>query len=284
MSSAVEHSPADVVEPSADPSIDLDLPPYRRPLMDYQTIRVPLATVPFIIGLVLWQVISTRKIDIFKYALATPHQAVTALRSDLSSSPMYHAIWVTMQEFLLGIGIGAATGIVFGILLALVPILHTMTWPAVVFFQSVPKLALAPLLLLIFGFGIASKAAVASSIAFFPVLVGVIEGLHSTRHDEMELMTSLTASRWQRFFTIRVPRAIPATFGGFQVGAVFALMSAVVTEFLGASAGLGYLIQLRSTQLQTGGVFSALIVLSVIGVAVGLILSTVGARLSRWEE
>lgn len=247
-------------------------------------VRIGLALVPFVLAIGVWQLLSAANIEALKYAVPTPAATLDQLAADLSSTLFWSSVWLTMQEFLLGLLIGALAGVLLGAALGLVRLLYVITWPAVVFFQAIPKIALAPLMVIIFGFGIGSKVALAASISFFPILVGVIGGVRSVRSEEIELLRSLKATRWQQFVTIRLPRALPSTFGGFQVGAVFALMAAVVTEFLGANAGLGYLIQLRSSQLQSAGVFSALIILSVIGVTVSLLLATVDNRLSQWDE
>lgn len=246
--------------------------------------RILLAALPFLALLGIWQWIANAGVEALRYAVPTPADTFRQMGTDLSNSAVYSSIWTTIQEFLIGLSIGAVTGIIVGAFLGLVPLLYVITWPAVVFFQAIPKIALAPLMIIIFGFGIGSKVALAASISFFPILVGVIGGVRSVRSEEIDLLRSLKASKWQQFATIRIPRALPSTFGGFQVGAVFALMAAVVTEFLGASSGIGYLIQLRSSQLQTPGVFSGLIILSAIGVAVSLVLESIGNRLSQWDE
>lgn len=246
--------------------------------------RILLTLIPFAVALILWQAIAGLHIEALRYAVATPSATFAQLLVDLRDPSMWNSVWITMQEFLLGLAIGVVAGVLLGAMLGLVQILYVITWPAVVFVQAIPKIALAPLMIIIFGFGIGSKVALAASISFFPILVGVIGGVRSVRVEEIELMRSLNASKWQQFASIRIPRALPSTFGGFQVGAVFALMGAVVTEFVGANAGIGFLIQLRSSQLQVAGVFSALIILSVIGVAVSLLLSAVDNRLSQWDE
>jgi NitT/TauT family transport system permease protein len=156
-------------------------------------------------------------------------------------------------------------------------------YPLLVFFQAVPKVALAPVWLIAFGFGIGSKIALAAMVAFFPLLVGVIVGMAATRREEFELMRSLRASAWQIFRKVRVPRAIPSIFGALEVAILFALIGAVVGEFVGAQAGLGYLIQFRSARLDLGGVFSPLIVLSIIGLVLDLSAKWLGRRLMRWE-
>lgn len=274
---------ASVIVPDTAPLTEA-FPADARHWHERRPVRLALMAVPFLLILAMWQLLAVRNIEALAYAIPTPADTFAQLGADITSRLIYDAIAITMLEFALGLAIGATLGILVGAPLGLVRAVHDIVWPTVVFFQAIPKIALAPLMVIIFGFGIGSKVALAASISFFPILVGVINGVRSVRSEELDLMSSLNSSRWQQFVTIRVPRALPSTFGGFQVGAIFALMAAVVTEFLGATAGLGYLIQLRSTQLQTAGVFSVLFILSVIGVSVSLLLSAVANRLSRWEE
>jgi NitT/TauT family transport system permease protein len=136
--------------------------------------------------------------------------------------------------------------------------------------------------LIAFGFGMGSKIALAAMIGFFPLLVGVIVGMSAIRREEVELMRSLKASQWQIFCKVQVPRALPSIFGGLEVGALFALIGAVVGEFVGARGGLGYLIEFRSSRLDLPGIFSPLIVLSVIGVIMDLGTKAIGKRLMHW--
>jgi NitT/TauT family transport system permease protein len=115
------------------------------------------------------------------------------------------------------------------------------------------------------------------------MLVGVIVGMSAMRREEVELMRSLKASQWQIFTKVQLPRAIPSIFGGLEVGLLFALIGAVVGEFVGARAGLGYLINFRSSRLDLPGVFSPLIVLALIGLALDLAAKFAGRRLMTWQ-
>src|SRR5262249_31225109 len=142
---------------------------------------------------------------------------------------------------------------------------------------------LAPLWLIVFGYGLGSKIALAAMVAFFPMLVGVVVGMKATRIEEFELMRMLRATRWQVFRKVRLPRAVPSMFGGLEVGGIFALVGAVVGEFVGARGGLGYLIEFRSARLDLPGIFSPLIVLSLIGVVLDLGVKALGKRLMSWE-
>lgn len=242
-----------------------------------------LGAVPFIVVLGLWELIGILDIQTLKYVIPTPESVAVALWSDVTSGEMAHHFLVTMSEVLLGLLIAIGLAVFLGVIIGSSPILERAFYPAIVFFQAVPKVALAPLWLIVFGFGIGSKVALAAMVGFFPLLVGVIVGLGAMRREERELMRSLRAKPWQIFVKVQIPRALPSIFGGLEVGALFALIGAVVGEFVGARAGLGYLIQFRSSRLDLPGVFSPLIILAVVGLLLDLGTKYLGKRLMRWE-
>jgi NitT/TauT family transport system permease protein len=151
-------------------------------------------------------------------------------------------------------------------------------------FQALPKIAIAPLLILWLGFGIWSKVAMAAMIAFFPVMVNVITGLRAVNRDVLELMKSLSATDWQVFRLVRLPNALPYLFAGLDVAIVFSLLAAIVAEFVGSQAGMGNLILQMNFQLDVAGVFAVLIILSALGVALHLIVVHLQRRLLFWSS
>ena len=256
----------------------------RRELVDHRWARLVLGLIPFAVGAGVWQLISIWDPPSLRLAVPTLTDTWKALRKDLTNSDTYYHIWVTLQEVGLGLFFAVVIGIALGIAMGMFKWVNVMLYPAIVGFQAIPKAALAPLMILLFGFGITSKVVVVFTVAVFPIMVGVRQGMMATRRDELDLMRSLRCSKTRAFLTIRVPRAIPSAFGGFQIAMVVALLVAIVAEFLGASEGLGYTINLRSARLDIAGVFSGLIILAAIGVILTLGLAALGARLSRWEE
>jgi NitT/TauT family transport system permease protein len=210
---------------------------------------------------------------------------VHALFSDVFVTHVgVRAAETTLKEAALGLLVAGALGLIIGSLMGLVRIVELVLYPLVITIQSVPKIALAPLMLLIFGFGIGSKVATAAIVAFLPILVNVMHSMKLQRLDEVDMLRSLGASRWQLFYKLRVLRALPVIFAGFQVGVVFALLGAVVGEFLSGSAGLGYLVNLRTNQLQVPGLFSAIIILAAIGIILNLMLRLAGRVFANWQE
>jgi NitT/TauT family transport system permease protein len=244
---------------------------------------IALGAAPFVIGLALWELLTRLELPSLRYVIPSPEAVARAIYSDFRSGEILGHLSITMSEVSMGLAIAIGSAVVLGVIIGRSPLLERAFYPAIVFFQALPKVALAPLWLIAFGFGIGSKIALAAMIGFFPLLVGVIVGMSAIRREEIELMRSLKASPWQIFVKVQVPRAVPSIFGGLEVGVLFALIGAVVGEFVGARGGLGYLIEFRSSRLDLPGIFSPLIVLSVIGVLMDLATKAVGKRLMHWE-
>jgi NitT/TauT family transport system permease protein len=138
-------------------------------------------------------------------------------------------------------------------------------YPLIVLFQTVPKVALAPIFILWFGYDLAPKISLIVVIAFFPVAIDMLAGLQSVEPSFVALMRSVGASRTEILRRVRIPHSLPHLMAGLKVAITFSVIGAIVGEFAGASAGLGYVIQFASTQLETPLVFAALVVVSVVG-------------------
>jgi NitT/TauT family transport system permease protein len=178
------------------------------------------------------------------------------------------AALVTLEETLYGFLIGSVLGIGLAVALSEVRPLRRLLQPYVVALQAVPKVAVAPLFLIWFGFDIESKIALVVSIMFFPVLVNTLVGLDSVDDDQLELMRAYRATRWQTLRRVKVYVALPYVFAAFEVCLVLSLTAAVVAEMLGSGTtmGLGSLINIYSARMSSAGVFAVLVVLSVLGV------------------
>jgi len=135
-----------------------------------------------------------------------------------------------------------------------------------------------------FGFGITSKIVIAATVAFFPILVSVIAGLRAIEPDKVELMRSLHASKWQIFRMAQLPNALPIIFAGLQVAIVFSILGAIVGEFVGSRSGLGNLILQANTNLDTAGVFGALVCLSIMGIVLHVAMTWLQRRLVFWAN
>jgi NitT/TauT family transport system permease protein len=188
----------------------------------------------------------------------------------------------TTTEVLAGFALGVAAGFAFGVMVALVPSVEKFMYPYIVALQTVPKVAIAPLFLIWFGYGISSKIVIAALVCFFPVLVSVMSAFHTTDRDQLDMMKAFGATRWQTFRHLRTFAALPTIFAGIEIASVFAVIGALVGEFVGAQAGLGYLISVLNFNIDVPGVFAILIVLSLLGSFLHAIVRFIGRRSVFW--
>lgn len=198
-------------------------------------------------------------------------------------SLLRHAV-ATLTEVLLGLCLGVSTAAGLGYVLARFTWLEQMLSPYIVASQSVPVVAIAPLLVIWFGAGLLSKVLIAALIVFFPILINTIVGLRSVPVGLRDLMRSLQASPWQTFRLLEIPSALPVFLGGLKVGATLAVIGAVVGEFVGADRGLGFMVNLGRGMYDTALVFVA--VFSLITMAMLLYASVVflESKLLSWQK
>lgn len=189
----------------------------------------------------------------------------------------------TLLETLLGFIVGSALAFSLGTVVALSRRVEYFLYPFIVMFQAMPKVALAPLIVVWFGLGLQSKVINAALVAFFPLMVNTIVGLRSAEEDRINLMRSLAASKWQIFWMLRLPNALPYIFAGLEIAMIFSLIGAIVGEFIGAEKGLGMLIQSMNTNVDVAGQFSVLLILSVLGLVLNGSVAMVRRRLLFWD-
>ncbi|MBC5767727.1 ABC transporter permease [Ramlibacter albus] len=222
-----------------------------------------------------------------KFLIPPVSDIAVALWRGLATSPMakdglwYHS-GVTLIEILLGFFVGSAIGLAIGVIVSQMPRLEAILEPYVAALQSLPKVAVAPIIVVWLGFGIGSKVAIICLLTFFPVLVTSIAGFKAVDPDRIDLLRSLSATPWQIFRKAKFPSALPYIFAGLNMAAAFAVVGAIVGEFVGAQAGLGVLILQMEAQMDTGGSFSVFIVLSVIGIVLTAILRRIQQRVLHW--
>lgn len=243
--------------------------------------------VVFVVLVLVWEA-AVRYWQVPVYILPAPSQIWTALLNGLSLENAWgperfyiHAA-ITLLEAALGFGIGVVTGVGMGALIAQSPVLESIVKPYVMGFQSLPKVAIAPLVVLWFGFGLESKVVLVALLVFFPLMINSIAGFRSVEREMMELLRSLSASRWQTFRTIRVPAALPYIFAGLEMGVVYALLGAVVGEFVGGTQGLGVLVIQLTAAMDVAGMFAVLILLAALGAAASKLLQLVRSRVLYW--
>ena len=238
--------------------------PSRRRVGSAVTVIVSLAT-----GLLAWEVL-VRAFQIPSYVLPDPGAVARALVAGLWDSPLrrtsfwYH-LGDTLFATVIGFLIGAALGVVLAALMAEFRTFERAIFPYVAALQSLPKVAIAPLYIIWFGYQSSSKIAMAATLALFPILLNSLQGFLSVDRDRLELVGSLDASRWQTFRFIKLPASLPIIFAGLNLGIVYGLLGTLVAEFIGGQRGMGVLVlQLQSVN-DTAGVFAVLVVLAVVG-------------------
>jgi NitT/TauT family transport system permease protein len=172
----------------------------------------------------------------------------------------------TLQEVIIGFSLSIVVGLGLATLIVSNRTAEKLIMPFVISLKTVPKIALAPILIIWFGYGLMPKVAIAFLISFFPILIGAIIGLRSAEREMIQLVRSMGASTLQTFVKIRFPKALPSIFGGLRIGIVQAVIGAIVAEYLASESGLGYLQLIAQSRLDTPLLFSTVIVLSLLGV------------------
>lgn len=241
-----------------------------------------LTVLVFVGCLVLWWGY-IRYAHLSPLVLPTPYEVFLSLIHNTSNGYLLENGWVTLSEILLGFGLGSALGIALGTVSALNPLTRRVLSPYIVASQAMPKLAMAPIMVIWLGFGIAPKVVVAALICFFPLFENTVVGLTSIDPDEAELFRSLTASSWQTFFKLRVPHALPIIFTGLRVAITLAVVGAVVGEYVGANRGLGALIIVAQGSFDTPLMFALFIYLTIIGIVFYKIMEYLERTFFAWR-
>jgi NitT/TauT family transport system permease protein len=245
--------------------------------------EIPLSIALFVVTVGGWE-LACRFLDVPIIIVPPPSRVAAALWQMLVNGDMLVHFGVTAYETLVGFVFGALFGLVLGGLVAQFPLLERTLYPYIVAFQTLPKVAIAPIIVIWFGYGVTSKIVITATIAFFPLLANTIVGLRAVPQDQVELMVAFTASRWQVFWKARIPQALPYIFVGLDVAIVLSVIGAIVGEFVGSQAGLGYLILQKNFNMDMSGVFAILIVLSLFGIGLHMIVNAIQRRVVFWME
>lgn len=194
------------------------------------------------------------------------------------------ALWITTQEVILGFLAAAITGFVLGVVVGETRLGEKAVMPYLVALNALPKVAFAPVFVAWFGFGINSKIVMALFIAFFPMIVSTAAGLYAVSADSLMLFQSMEASKWQTLRKLKLPSALPFIFAGLKTAAVFAVVGAVVGEYLGGGKGLGELIRLSAQTLRIDRVFAMIFYLGIIGLILYGFVAWVERKLLFWQK
>lgn len=226
--------------------------------------RWALTALLLVLAVAAWQIVASLP-GVDRLILASPGETLRALRHDRSL--LLDNAWVTLVEAALGLAAGLVFGATVAIGMHLVRPLRDAAYPLLVASQAIPVLVFAPLLVLAFDFGIGPKIAIVALICFFPITVNLLDGLRDTEPDLLKLMRSLGASRLQTLRKVELPACLPFLFSGLRVAASVAVIGAVFGEWAGADRGLGRLVLLGSTQLETPRTYAGVVLLTVMAVA-----------------
>jgi len=242
-----------------------------------------------VIALVAAWEAASRLLHLPSYILPAPEAVVHALWSGLAVSPTsplgyYLPLWGTFHNAAVGFFVGAGAGLVLGSLMAESRVIEKLLMPYAFALQSLPKVAIAPLVVIWFGFGDGSKVAIAALLAFFPVLINSFTGLRATEPERLDLMRSLSASRFETYRIVKLPSAAPYIFAGLDMAVVYALLGTIVAEFLGAQQGMGVVITQAQSITDVAGVFAALVILGVMGVLLHTLMRRLERRVVHWSR
>jgi NitT/TauT family transport system permease protein len=216
----------------------------------------------FALLLGLWEGL-VRLLDVKLYILPAPSFVVVALWNKWAT--IGTAAWYTAQPMLIGFAFAIVIGVLLALMFAVSRWIESLVYPQIVFLQIIPKIAIAPLFMIWFGYGLTSKVLIVFLLSFFPVVVAAVQAFRSIDPDIMDLARITGASPIRMFWRVQIPHALPTLFTGFKVAAALAATAAVVAEFVSSDRGLGYLLVDYTNRFDTPGVFAAILVLSIMG-------------------
>ncbi|MGH8965698.1 MAG: ABC transporter permease, partial [Actinomycetes bacterium] len=217
-----------------------------------------------------------------RLVLPAPSRVAAVLWDGVADGSYWSATWATMGPTFAGFALSAAVAITMGAVLASVPRLEAVVMPLVFAIQSTPKIAIAPLIVLWLGFGVTGKITVVAVVSFFPILVNTLAGMRIQERDRVDLLRALGAGKMQLLRYIRLPNALPYIFAGLHVGIIFALIGAVVAEFVGSDSGLGYQLMQQKALFDVPGVFGSIVLLMVCGIVLDKLLAFLERRIVFW--
>jgi NitT/TauT family transport system permease protein len=240
----------------------------------------------FVVFVSLWQ-LSTSLGLVSPIILPTPLETLNDLifvgTNLLTGEYMLPALWITIKEVLYGFALAIAIGFSLGVLVGETSFGERAVMPYLVGIDTMPKVAFAPLFVAWLGFGIESKVALAAFIATFPIVVGTAAGLHAADENSRMLFKTMGATRLQTLFKMKLPKGLPQIFTGLKIGAVGVMAGAITGEFLGGGKGFGELIRVAASQLNTPRVFSLILYLSLLGLALYALVSYAQRRIVFWH-
>jgi NitT/TauT family transport system permease protein len=258
-------------------------PPDKKGFDRLAALRAMILPFALIFAILLWGLVVRLGI-IQPFLLPSPGMVWTRLMQTLADGSLLRHTLVTLKEVLAGLGLGVIAATALGYLLAKSQVVERLLSPFIIASQSVPVVAIAPLLIIWFGPGSSSKVLICALIVFFPVLVNTVVGLRSVPEELHDLMRSLQATRWQQVRYLEIPAALPVFLGGLRIGATLAVIGAVVGEFVGSDRGLGFLINVGNGQYDTPLMFVAVFTLVAMALSLYGLVVFAENRLLSWRQ
>lgn len=232
--------------------------------------------------LAIWQ-FCAEVLGVSKILLPPPIEVWSALVDGFANGEFLMNTWVTTQEVILGFLAGSAAGVIVGIAVTRWRFVELAIYPLIVAFQALPKIAVAPLIVTALGLGLASKITISVLVSFFPLLVNVIAGVRSVPPQQVDLLRALSASQGTIYRKIKLPGALPYIFAGLDVAIILSVIGAIVGEFVGSAAGLGYLVQAKNFQLDVPATYAVLVVLMAMGLVFHGVIRLIGRKVVHWQ-
>jgi NitT/TauT family transport system permease protein/putative hydroxymethylpyrimidine transport system permease protein len=220
-------------------------------------------------------------LNLEEFLVASPAEIASSLWENRAL--LAENAWITLREVVLGFGCGLIAGLGFAVALHFSETLRRATYPLLVASQAIPIVAIAPILIVLFGFGLWPKLVIVALICFFPITVNTLDGLRSVDGDAITMMRTLDGTRWQIFHRVEAPTALPNAFSGAKVAIAVAVIGAVFAEWAGASSGLGFLIRQDNAQLETARLFAEVVVLALMAIGLFGLLALVERRVVTWR-
>ncbi len=231
---------------------------------------------------VAWQVI-VHLAGLPEYLMPVPTEVARSLGTDWTPI-LGSATLTTLREVLIGFVIASALGVGIAVVLHLFGPLRRAVYPLLIASQTIPVVVLAPILVVLFGYGIVPKLVIVALICFFPIVVNGLDGLRSVDDDFIRMMRTLDASRFAIFRRVEFPAALPLIFSGMRIAATFASIGAVFGEWAGSNAGLGYVMLEATPNLQTARIFAAIVILTLTSIALFGIVSIAERLIAPWSR
>jgi NitT/TauT family transport system permease protein len=239
-----------------------------------------VAILSFLLIIILWQ-LSVVFLEIPDYLLPSPWVIIKGLKADLYLFSPH--VKMTLIEIFVGYTMAVILSIILALGVTYSKFLEKLIYPYLLTFQTVPKIAVAPLFVVWFGIGLLPRLVIVLLISFFSITINTIAGFNSMSREYSELMKSVSATELQTFFKIRFPYALPYIFSGLKIGATNAVIGAIIAEWIASGSGIGYILNIANSELRTDRAFGAILILVVIGILFFLLIAVLEKYIS-WQK